>query len=96
MPLFVAPFSITIWGKSTLLSTAAPEADVFITNFWQGPRPAGVDTQVSAEDAAKVKGYDGNVVIRVTDGGRKYKVAVTSDADGLMTVKSVSDQYTSR
>ena len=75
---------------------AAPEADVFITNFWQGPRPAGVDTQVSSEDAAKVKGYDGNVVIRVTDGGRKYKVAVTSDADGLMTVKSVSDQYTSR
>ena len=25
MPLFVAPFSITIWGKSTLLSTTIDE-----------------------------------------------------------------------
>lgn len=27
MPLFVAPFSITIWGKSTLLSTAYWDED---------------------------------------------------------------------
>ena len=28
MPLFVAPFSITIWGKSTLLSTYIPREDI--------------------------------------------------------------------
>lgn len=76
--------------------TAVPDVGLYITNFWQGARPEGVDTQVSAEDAARVKGYDGNVVIRVSDGGKRYKVIVTSDSDGQMTVKSVSDTYLSR
>ena len=73
-----------------------PEVDLFITNFWQGERPAGVDDKVTPEEAASVKGYDGNVVVRVVDGGRKYYIATTSDSDGMMIVKSVSGPYKSR
>ena len=73
-----------------------PKVDLFITNFWQGDRPAGVDDKVTPEEAAKVKGYDGNIVVRVVDGGNKYYIVTTSDSDGKMTVKNVSGPYTSR
>ena len=48
------------------------------------------------EEAASVKGYDGNVVVRVVDAGRKYYIATTSDSDGMMIGKSVSGLYKSR
>ena len=73
-----------------------PKVDLFITNFWQGDRPAGVDDKVTADEAARVKGYDGNIVVRVVDGGNKYYIVTTSDSDGKMTVKNVSGPYTSR
>lgn len=73
-----------------------PDVDLFITNFWQGDRPAGVDDKVTAEEAARVKGFDGNIVVRVVDGGNKYYVVTTSDSDGKMTVKNVSGPYKSR
>ena len=73
-----------------------PEVDLFITNFWQGERPAGVDDKVTPEEAASVKGYDGNIVVRVFDGGRKYYIVTTSDSDGMMIVKNVSGPYRSR
>lgn len=73
-----------------------PDADFFITNFWRGARPDGVDDQVTAAEAARVKGYDGHIVVRVTDGGEKYRIITTTDSDGLMNVKSISGPYYSR
>ena len=73
-----------------------PNCDFYITNFWQGERPSGVDDKVTPEEAARVKGYDGHIVVRVTDGGTKYRVVTITDSDGAMTVKNVSEQYTSR
>ena len=73
-----------------------PKVDLFITNFWQGERPSGVDDKVTAEEASYVKGYDGNIVVRVVDGGSKYYIVTTSDSDGKMTVKNVSGPYKSR
>ena len=73
-----------------------PTMDLFITNFCRGERPAGVDKKVSDADAAKVKGYDGNIVVRVREGGSQYYVMTTSDSDGKMTVKNVSGPYKSR
>jgi hypothetical protein len=55
-----------------------------------------VDNKVSDADAAKVKGYDGNIVVRVCEGGSQYRVMTTSDSDGKMTVKNVSGPYKSR
>ena len=55
-----------------------------------------VDNKVSDADAAKVKGYDGNIVVRVREGGSQYYVMTTSDSDGKMTVKNVSGPYKSR
>ena len=55
-----------------------------------------VDNKVSDADAAKVKGYDGNIVVRVREGGSQYYVMTTSDSDGKMTVKNVSRPYKSR
>lgn len=78
------------------METTLPACDIFITNFWQGDRPSGVDDRVTAEEAARVKGYDGHIVVRVTDGGNKYRVMTTTDSDGAMTVKAVSGPYTSR
>ena len=57
---------------------------------------AFVDNKVSDADAAKVKGYDGNIVVRVREGGSQYYVMTTSDSDGKMTVKNVSGPYKSR
>lgn len=37
MPLFVAPFSITIWGKSTLLSTLAERIGARINQVLERP-----------------------------------------------------------
>ncbi len=78
------------------MATTLPNADFFITNFWKGARPDGVDDKVTAEEAARVKGWDGHIIIRVTDGGNKYRVITTTDSDGKMTVKSVSNTYNSR
>lgn len=78
------------------VETTLPVADVFITNFWKGERPSGVDDKVTEEEAARVKGYDGNIVVRVIEGGARYYVVTTTDSDGLMTVKSVSGPYESR
>ena len=55
-----------------------------------------VDNKVSDADAAKVKGYDGSIVVRVREGGSQYYVMTTSDSDGKMTVKNVSGPYKSR
>lgn len=78
------------------METTLPACDMFITNFWQGDRPSGVDDRVTAEEAARVKGYDGHIVVRVTDGGNKYRVVTITDSDGAMTVKTISGPYTSR
>lgn len=78
------------------IETTLPKCDLFITNFWQGDRPNGVDDRVTAEEAARVKGYDGHVVVRVTDGGNTYRIMTTTDSDGAMTVKTISGPYTSR
>ena len=78
------------------METTLPACDIFITNFWQGDRPSGVDDRVTAEEAARVKGYDGHIVVRVTDGGNKYRVVTITDSDGAMTVKTISGPYTSR
>ena len=55
-----------------------------------------VDNKESDADAAKVKGYDGNIVVSVREGGSQYYVMTTSDSDGKMTVKNVSGPYKSR
>ena len=55
-----------------------------------------VDNKVSDADAVKVKGYDGNIVVRVSEGGSQYYVMTTSDSDGKMTVKNVAGPYKSR
>ena len=55
-----------------------------------------VDNKVSDADAAKVKGYDGNIVVRVREGGSQYYVMTTSGSDDKMTVKNVSGPYKSR
>lgn len=55
-----------------------------------------VDNKVSDADAAKVKGYDGNIVVSVREGESRYYVMTTSDSDGKMTVKNVSGPYKSR
>ena len=78
------------------MEKALPVCDFFITNFWRGVRPDGVDDQVTAEEAARVKGYDGHVVVRVTDSGEKYRVVTITDSDGAMNVKNISGPYTSR
>lgn len=78
------------------MEAALPSCDFFITNFWRGARPDGVDDQVTAEEAARVKGYDGHVVVRVTDSGEKYRVVTITDSDGAMKVKNISGPYTSR
>ena len=54
-----------------------------------------VDNKVSDADAAKVKGYDGNIVVRVREGGSQYYVMTTSDSDGKMTVKNVEERESS-
>ena len=80
---------------NSMMSTL-PGCDFYITNFWKGPRAAGVDTQVSAADAAKVKGADGHVLVRVSDKGDSYRVVMLTDSDGKMAVKSVSEPYKCR
>lgn len=85
--------------RTTILNSMESElplCDMYITNFWRGERPSGVDDKVTAEVAARVKGYDGHVVVRVTDSGSKYRIVTITDSDGAMKVKSVSGQYTSR
>ena len=76
--------------------TTLPNVDVHITNFWQGERPSGVDDKVTAEEAARVKLYDGHIVVRVTDGGRFYRIMTLEDVQGTMKVKKVTTKYTSR
>lgn len=55
-----------------------------------------VDNKVSDADAVKVKGYDGNIVVRVREGGSRCYVMTTSDSDDKMTVKNVAGPYKSR
>ena len=69
---------------------------MYISNFWQGERPSGVDDKVTAEEAARVKLYDGHIVVRVTDGGRFYRIMTLEDVQGTMKVKKVTTKYTSR
>ncbi len=78
------------------METVLPSADIYITNFWRGERPEGVDDKVTDAEAARVKGYDGHVVVRVAEGGGSYVVATITDSDGKMTVKTVSDKYKCR
>jgi hypothetical protein len=76
--------------------TTLPNTDIHITNFWKGERPSGVDDKVTAEEAARVKCYDGHIVVRVTDGGKYYRVMTIEDVQGTMKVKKVTSRYTSR
>ena len=76
--------------------TTLPNMDVHITNFWKGDRPEGVDDKVTAEEAARVKCYDGHIVVRVTDGGKYYRIMTLEDVEGTMKVKKVTSRYTSR
>lgn len=78
------------------METTLSAMDLYITNFWQGARPSGVDNQVTAAAAARVKGYDGHVVVRVVDGGNSYRIMTLTDSDGKMTVKNVSKSYICR
>ena len=73
-----------------------PKVDVHITNFWKGERPEGVDDKVTDEEAARVKSYDGHIVVRVTDGGQTYRIITTEDVNGTMKVKKVVGPYKSR
>ena len=76
--------------------TTLPNVDVHITNFWKGDRPSGTDDKVTAEEAARVKCYDGHIVVRVTDGGKYYRIMTLEDVQGTMKVKKVTTRYTSR
>ena len=76
--------------------TTLPNTDIHITNFWKGERPSGVDDKVTDEEAARVKCYDGHIVVRVTDGGKYYRVMTLEDVQGTMKVKKVTSRYTSR
>ena len=76
--------------------TTLPNVDVHITNFWKGERPSGTDDKVPDEEAARVKCYDGHIVVRVTDGGKYYRVMTLEDVQGTMKVKKVTTRYTSR
>ena len=80
---------------NTMIKTL-PEADIHITNFWKGERPSGTDDKVTDEEAARVKCYDGHIVVRVTDVGRYYRVMTLEDVQGTMKVKKVTSKYTSR
>ncbi len=80
---------------NTMIKTL-PDTDIHITNFWKGDRPSGVDDKVTEEEAARVKCYDGHIVVRVTDGGRYYRVMTLEDVQGTMKVKKVTTKYTSR
>lgn len=85
--------------RTSVLATmeqTLPDCDIFITNFWRGDRPEGVDDRVTDEEAARVVGYDGNIVVRVEEGGGRYWVLTTTDSDGAMTVKSVAGPYICR
>ena len=76
--------------------TTLPNVDVHVTNFWKGERPSGVDEKVTDEQAARVKCYDGHIVVRVTDGGKYYRIMTLEDVQGTMKVKQVTSRYTSR
>ena len=76
--------------------TTLPNVDVHITNFWKGERPSGTDDKVTEEEAARVKCYDGHILVRVTDGGKYYRVMTLEDVQGTMKVKKVTSRYTSR
>ena len=76
--------------------TTLPNVDLHITNFWKGERPSGTDDKVTDEEAARVKCYDGHIVVRVTDGGKYYRVMTVEDVQGTMKVKKVTTRYTSR
>lgn len=78
------------------MEKALPDCKFYITNFWTGPRADGVDEQVTDAVAAPVVGRDGHVLVRVARGGDSYRVAVLSDSDGKMNVKSVSGEFKSR
>ena len=80
---------------NTMINTL-PNVDVHITNFWKGERPSGTDDKVTDEEAARVKCYDGHIVVRVTDGGKYYRVMTVEDVQGTMKVKKVTTRYTSR
>jgi len=75
------------------MQAAAPTADFFVTNFVTSPR---TDKDISTAVAARVKGKNGHILIRVSEGGEEYKVYTLSDSDGKMIVKSISGPYKSR
>lgn len=76
--------------------TTLPKVDLHITNFWKGERPSGVDDKVTDEEAARVKSYDGHIVVRVTDEGRTYRILTLEDVKGTMKVKKIVGPYKSR
>ena len=76
--------------------TTLPNMDVHVTNFWKGDRPSGVDEKVTDEQAARVKCYDGHIVVRVTEGGKYYRIMTLEDVEGTMKVKKVTSRYTSK
>lgn len=69
-----------------------PNVDLFITNFWQGDRPAGVDDKVTEQEAAYVKGYDGNIVVSIVDGVYCDDIGFGREDDGEDRVRTVHKQ----
>ena len=78
------PREATYEGVTELL----PGTDIYITNI--------CDAMRSYDRFAQVKGFNGHIVVRVYDGGAKYRVFVLSDSDGKMTVKKMSKSYLSK
>lgn len=75
------------------MQSSAPTADFFVTNFVTSPRS---DKEISSAVAARVKGKNGHILIRVSEGGDEYKIYTLSDSDGKMIVKNISGPYKSR
>ena len=66
-----------------------PNLNVFITNSCSSQ-------EAYANYSKCVKGRDGHIVVRVSNGGAKYSVYTLTDSDRKMTIKSISGPYTSR
>lgn len=64
-----------------------PGMDIYITNI--------CDELASYANASRVVGSNGHVLVRVYNGGVRYRVCVLSDSDGEMTVRK-SQLYNSR
>lgn len=81
MPLFVAPFSITIWGKSTLLSTnvnsgpiSIPSTGVRLSVVTSGTLCAVTNTSSTGHSVGKIPNREKSIGKRYRTVGRKDAV----------------------